>query len=183
MITVRPGPRGGPRLLAVEAKDLGHAMKLQLHLREATYAEVADARVAVESFLARHAAERRDPSGVRALRHVLADIDSVDVSDGSAFTKVAAEFFAALRLMSGNQVLDLLGAVLAELIGSRTDALLKLTPAQRANVLARYRDIAAAAMEGDANAADELMRKCMRYWARSLQAAHAAVMAETLQWA
>jgi len=183
IITVRPGPGGGPMVSAADGPvDLANTMKLHLQLRGATYEEIADGRLAIEPFLARLAAERQDPAGLQALRGVMAEFDDVDLDDADAVTALSWRFHRAIGAMSGNRVVDLLGSALIEVhkSGDRREA--PFTSPQRAATRRRFQQIADAIFAGDAAQAEYYASLAMRYYARQFLPKHPDVAKAAIRW-
>ena len=114
VVVVQPGPGGGPMVSGSGATHLAGAARLQLQLCGATYGDVARARVALEPFMARLTAERRDSYAIAVLRQIEADAALVDLDDRVAVCLLIQRFHTALGSGSGNTVIDLLGSLLTE---------------------------------------------------------------------
>ena len=67
IISLKPGPGGGPVVERPEATSLATSLMLLLQFADAPYRVVAEARVAVEPTMARLAAERMTPESLAEL--------------------------------------------------------------------------------------------------------------------
>src|SRR5690606_4504666 len=82
LISLKPGPGGGPIVSGAQPDHLGHLATLHLQAQGTTFRELIEARLALEPLMARLAAERQDPEYMDALRQVSG---SLKVDDDSAY--------------------------------------------------------------------------------------------------
>ena len=61
LITIKPGPRGGPSVAPVSSIDFGRMATLFFQVMHVTLGDVLEARLVIEPVMARMAAERHDP--------------------------------------------------------------------------------------------------------------------------
>lgn len=106
LITIRPGPHGGPVVGAVNAANLAHTATLYFHLGAFTYRDLFDAQVRLEPDCAEMAARRPDRLAVRrAMEPFLAP----DGLGGARATRGAfARFHQAVYALAGQNVITLL---------------------------------------------------------------------------
>ncbi len=165
LVTMKPGPGGGPVLRELTTADFARMAKLHLHIRGSTYTEVLQARLALEPLMARLAAETKDEQGLQSLRTAIAEADAIDPDDEAAWRAVCNLFHLTIWGVSGNSVLSLLGESLKEVYATRA----RPTPTPRAvrmRILAVHRAIAAAILKGNGSVAERLMREHMEAFAK-----------------
>ena len=97
IISLKPGPGGGPVVEQPEASSLATSLMLLLQFSDAQYRVVAEARVALEPMMARLAAERMTPESLAelqpgSLKHARCRGTNATVRFGSLFQW---DFFAA----------------------------------------------------------------------------------------
>ena len=72
LIAMKPGPKGGPVVGEVTSSSFGRMASLYFQAGAMTFNELMEARTTLEPTLARLAAERRDPEGLRLLMEAAA---------------------------------------------------------------------------------------------------------------
>jgi DNA-binding FadR family transcriptional regulator len=156
-------------------------LKLHLQVRNATHAEVMQARLAIEPLMARLAAERKDRAGLDMLRDVLRDEGEVAVEDDPAFTRVSWDFHATVANLSGNRVLDLLAHSLQEIYESRVRA--SMTPVkERPGVHKTHLAIGEAILEGRGSDAERLMREHMLDFTKRVKRSYPGALESSVEW-
>lgn len=107
-ITIRRGPGGGPIVGRIDPANLGRMSSLYYHLAGATYDELFESWVVMESMLAELAARNSDRvSARRVLEPFLALGEVHGDEDSKAFFEAHANFHAAVASLAGNRVLQL----------------------------------------------------------------------------
>lgn len=181
LLSMKPGPGGGPMLMQIGVEDFAHNALVHLRLRGTTYREVLEARLALAPLMARMAAEAQDPAGLTALREALQLADNANASDQDEWQYVSDVFHATIASMSGNSLLDLLGGFLREVYVSKPRA--PITPSSmRSHVRAAHRQIAEAIFAGDGDLAERLMQDHMREYARRSDKRHAESLDHPVNW-
>ena len=181
LITIRPGPGGGPMVADPESADFARMMRFHLRTRGATYREVLSARLAIEPMMARLAATAQDPKGIAELRHVIGLCEQADPNDEAEWLATSHLFHATIAGISGNSVLDLLGMSLKDIYHSWAQT--SLTPLRmRAKVLAVHRAIADAIFNGNAAEAERLMGDHMISYTDQSGKLHATSLDDRIDW-
>lgn len=181
LLTMKPGPRGGPMLMQLSVGDFARNAKVHLRLRGTTYREILEARLAIEPLMARMAAEAQNPEGLEHLRAAIAAADAIDPSDQHGWQQVSDLFHATIASMSGNSVLDLLGMFLREVYISKPRA--PITPTgMRSDVQEVHRAIAEAIFAKDGVAAERLMHDHMKYYAKASDKHHGDSLETPVGW-
>lgn len=181
LIWVKPGPGGGPVLAELTPRHFGDMAKLHLHMGQATYRQVLQARLAVEPLMARLAAEAQDPVGLAELRSELAAADAADIQDDEVYQAMSRTFHATVASISGNNVLDLLGEALKEVYDSKIRATL-MPKRRRVEVRDIHRAIGEAIIDGRGEDAERLMREHMLEYAALSVRRNPALLDEVVVW-
>lgn len=176
LISIKPGPRGGPTVDQVHTRNFGRMASLYFQMDEVTFRDLIDARTIMEPMLARAAAQRRDP----ALADGLARFAGTGRGDDE-YPLVAAEFHQFVAAMSGNRIMSLFGQSLADLLRDRmTDAL--FPKSRRREILAAHHEIGEAIAAGDVERSERLMREHMEDYATQVKRRHPGLMLEVVDW-
>lgn len=178
IITIRPGPGGGPMVAQLDTVYFARMSTLYLHLLGATYREVLEARIIIEPIMVRSAAQREDREGLGELEQFLA-LDEPE--DESQYLQQAGGFHALISGLSGNRVLDLEGRSLKDMYADRIEGM--IFPAEaRKGILLDHRRIAEAIIAGNANRAEKLMRAHMEQYLFYSAERNPGVLDEVVQW-
>lgn len=179
LITIKPGPGGGPSVADVDSRDFASMATLFFQVLRVRFREVVEARLIIEPVMARLAATRHDPERQEQLMEVVDRGDLAD--DDDEWIDASHEFHAMVLSMSANSLLNLVGNALKNIY---TDRMAGLTfPAEdRERVRAVHRQIAEAISAGDGDVAERLMREHMVEYARSVEERHPGLMDEIVDW-
>jgi DNA-binding FadR family transcriptional regulator len=177
LISIKPGPRGGPTVDQVHTENFGRMATLYFQMDGVTFADLIDARVIMEPTLAALAAQRRDPQ----LLSELSRFTGAPRVDDDEYARDADDFHRVVAAMSGNPVMTLFGQSLTDILHDR------LTPplfpkSRRAGVLNVHCAIAKAVSDGDAARAEQLMREHMTEYAAYVRRRHPGLMREVVDW-
>jgi DNA-binding FadR family transcriptional regulator len=158
LIQMKMGPGGGPVVSQARSDELGRMLTLFFHGAGATMSDLMDARIVIEPMAARAAAlaSVRDDT----LLQVIVNRAQGSVSEGSGWLPVATEFHDVVAALSGNPVLDLLARSLKDIYYARLPAVRADSPKSwRQRVQRDHLAIGEAIANGDADAAEDLMRQ------------------------
>ncbi len=179
LLRLKPGPGGGPVIGTVTGRAFGEMASLFFRLAGATFRELIEARLQLEPYAARLAAQRRDATALRALVDRAA---LVDVTDDAEYAHVAHDFHTDLTDACGNRVLTLIANGLLELYRDRL-AVPITPPSERADVLRAHRAIVDAIEAGDAERAEALTDELLHDVLRRLEAFVPDVLDAVVDWA
>lgn len=107
VLTIKPGPGGGPVVNAPDARPLAGVIALLLQRANAPFRTILEARELLEPAMASMAAERGDKEGIARIATTIADMES-HLDDPRAFLNDNHQFHAAIGRTSGNQLFDFL---------------------------------------------------------------------------
>ncbi len=176
LISIKPGPRGGPTVDQVQTRNFGRMASLYFQMDGVTFRELIEARLTMEPVLARRAAERSEPE----LLAELARFERLDRPDQD-YLHHAMSFHQLVAVMSGNRIMTLFGQSLADVVRDRVaDAV--YPKSRRREVLGTHGEIARAITAGDADLAERLMREHMEDYVAQAKRRHPGLMQEVVDW-
>lgn len=176
LISIKPGPRGGPTVDQVRTRNFGRMASLFFQMDGVTFGELIEARLTMEPVLARHAAEHSEPE----LLAELARFEHLGRADDD-YLRHAIDFHQLVAVMSGNRIMSLFGQSLADVMHDRVNDSL-YPKSRRREVLGVHADIARAIAAGDAGAAERLMREHMEDYVSQARRRHPGLMNEVVDW-
>jgi GntR family transcriptional repressor for pyruvate dehydrogenase complex len=177
LISIKPGPRGGPTVDQVHTENFGRMATLYFQMDGVTFADLVDALVIMEPTLAGLAAQRHDPQLIAEMSRFTRPART----DDEEYARDAAEFHRLVAAMSGNPVMSLFGQSLNDIVRDRVSPPL-FPKSRRPAVLNVHCDIARAVIDGDADRAEELMRDHMAEYAAYVRRRHPGLMREVVDW-
>ena len=161
LITIKPGPGGGPVVDSISSSDLAQTLTFFLQASNVTVRDVVQARLILEPVMARQAAEKVDPELNDSLKQSIEKADqAVDSGSHEEYLKVKVGFHQLISAASGNGILALLGGALQEIYLSRMRPYY-LDNEERKKISLNHKKIAEAIASGDGDKAEELMRSHM----------------------
>jgi len=180
VLTIRPGPRGGPGVRRPRAEDFGAALTLILQFEQASLADVMEAREALRPMVARLAAERIDDETVRLLRESVARmVERID--DQDFFFEENGRFHGLVAGVSGSVVLRVFTESLRSIadgafVGVRYDR------KRRRGVARQHERIVDALEARDPDRAEQEMRRHLEaaraYW----ESAYPQLVSQPIRW-
>ena len=103
VISLKPGPRGGPVLQNPDAAHLGSTLVLLMQLRSAPFRNIVEVRSAVEPMISSLAASRMTDEELEELRGILEEMDACETVE--AFVANDLRFHRLIGNASRNPVL------------------------------------------------------------------------------
>jgi GntR family transcriptional repressor for pyruvate dehydrogenase complex len=180
LISVRPGPGGGPVVAAANSGDFGRMSTLHYQATGATFRDLLDARMIIEPLMARLAAQQGDPGLTTHLKD-LSDLTKAGVESDRDYSYYSSEFHAAIASASGNRILNLFGRSLKDVYAARVSgAMFPLD--ERHHVIHDHDAIFKAIQSGNGTAAERLMRKHMERFAEFVSARLPGALDEVVDW-
>jgi DNA-binding FadR family transcriptional regulator len=160
VVRVKPGKNGGNEVGVIDAEALARTLALVFRIARATYRDLMDARLVIEPFMARRAAERQDPATMDELRALL-EREERSTAGTPEGDRIALAFHWLVCGSSGNPVMDALGQAIHALYGDRLAADLLYDPGCWTTARSIHQEIGAAILAGDGRRAQELMASHM----------------------
>jgi DNA-binding FadR family transcriptional regulator len=177
LISIKPGPRGGPTVDQVHTENFGRMSTLYFQMDGVTFADLVEARVIMEPTLAALAAQRHDP---RLLTEMTRFTRPSRIDD-EEYARDSADFHRLVAALSGNPVMSLFGQSLTDIVQERVSPPL-FPKSRRPAVLNVHCDIATAIIDGDVDRAGELMREHMLEYAAYVRRRQPGLMQEVVDW-
>ena len=181
LITIKPGPGGGPIVAPISSEDLGQTLTFFLQASGTTFREVMEARLILEPMMARQAAERGDAAVRAELQQAIDRARGVQDEDNHQYMAVALSFHDLVSGASGNSVLDLLTRSLKDIYVARVRSVV-YEPGERAKILHDHEAVAEAIISGDGDRAEKLMRYHMQEFVARFEERFPGFMDEQIDW-
>lgn len=179
LITIKPGPGGGPIVARPTSQNFGRIATLFFQLDGATFRELVEARGVLEPVMARIAAERQTPETVAALRANVEEGKKQEVQERNA--KLGTDFHRLMAGASGNRVLDLMSQAIRNIYYERVTS--SLWPeTDRARIHLEHEAIVKAIEKGDGVKAEKLMRQHMDEMAERCEERLPGLLDEIVDW-
>lgn len=180
LVTIKTGPGGGPVIAAASAAAFGQMWTLHLQSIGATYRELLEARVELESGLARRAAEMKSEESTAMIRAALEE-GAQPLRDDSVYAMVTSGFHSAVCVAGSNPVLALTANSIQSIWSQRVTTFL-FAPDERPTVHAEHEEIARAIEAGEARLAEDLMRSHLRHYQDYCEQRYPARMDDIVDW-
>jgi GntR family transcriptional regulator, transcriptional repressor for pyruvate dehydrogenase complex len=179
LITIKPGPGGGPIVAAPTSRSFGRIATLFFQLDGATFRELVEARSVLEPVMARIAAERQLPETMAALR---ANVEEGKLERGQdRNARVGHEFHGLMASASGNRVLDLMSGAIRDVFYERVTS--SLWPESvRPRIHLEHEAIVKAIEKGDGKAAERLMKRHMEEMVERCEERMPGLLDEIVDW-
>jgi len=161
ILTIRPGPGGGPVLAEAGSRSYARTSSLFFQAGGVRLHEVMEARAQMEPVMARLAAENRDRRAVERLERAVAQLEASAAAPAAQFKEAGREFLEAIADAAGQPVLSLFCRALDDVVSERM-ARFSLPVHKRGQVVARQAAIGRAIIRGNPSAAERLMRDHIR---------------------
>jgi GntR family transcriptional regulator, transcriptional repressor for pyruvate dehydrogenase complex len=156
VLTIKPGPHGGPVVRMPRPDDLREALTLMLQFSSSSLMEVLEARTALEPVMARLAADRISKEALTELSDSVERMRSA-AGDHSAFLAENRRFHSIIAEATGNHILQVFNDTLKTIADGATLGVV-YTPTRRQSVAKAHERIVSALRERDGLAAEQAMR-------------------------
>jgi GntR family transcriptional repressor for pyruvate dehydrogenase complex len=167
LISIRPGPRGGPRVERPDTPTVTRALTTLFQYEKVSLADLLEARRAIEPACAHVAASRATAEDIAALRRSVHQMRA-RLNEDSLFWDENANFHLAVVTAARNIVLNTLMIALRELIYQFTEKLV-IPAEERSNTLADHTAIMEAIAAHDPDAAAETARAHLVHYEQRLR--------------
>jgi DNA-binding FadR family transcriptional regulator len=176
LISLKPGPGGGPVVGTVEPSHLARTAALYFHLGAATYNDVMRTQVLLESMCARLAAAHPDRAALMApwLEQDLPE-------ETPAYRDLTTGFHGAVYQAAGNPVLSLLTQAVTHIVTQHVVG--TMDPVElRAAIVDEHAVLARLIADGDAEDAEQLTTAHFQRQHDYLRERSPARLEENIQW-
>ena len=180
VITLKPGPRGGPVLQSPDAGHLASTIVLLMQMKQAPFSTIVEVRTAMEPMLSSLAAQRMT---TESLDDLCATIDQMrdEIGDQHSFLDANKRFHDIIAWSSGN---TLFGYIVDSLLGIMDGTVLGVDyPGHRRTaILKAHEEIYEALKSRDPLAAEARMRDHIEAYERYAARKFPQVLKEIVPW-
>lgn len=181
LVTIRPGPGGGPVIGKVEAANLGRSASLYFRLAGATCGLLAEAMLVLDPWLAELAAQRADRGAAETkLGACMAAADAIQGDDISV-RRIAPEFHDTMYNLSGNGVLETVASAVGAIFSNQVLSQVDLTSRQ-GTFLADHHRIADAISAGQPTKARRLAHEHMQFIVNTVTEQAPGLFDRVIEW-
>ncbi|MEV7574115.1 FadR/GntR family transcriptional regulator [Pseudarthrobacter sp. NPDC089323] len=156
----RSGPKSGAVIVSEPSAGLSSTLRLHIASKRLPVEEIVEARIMLETWAARTAAQNDDPAGIQRAKELLEAMDAPDI-DAETFHALDAQFHLALSALAGNTVIEtIMDSLSGSIRGYIKDALDSLGqwPVVLEELKAHHHGIFEAVEAKDADRAADLLR-------------------------
>lgn len=180
VVSIKPGPGGGPVVRQPDERHLAGTIALLLQLSGTPFRSIVEARAVLEPGLAAGAADRIKPEDLQELGETV-EIMRRDITDENAFLRENERFHDLIAWSSGN---DLFGYLVTSLhwITDGTVLGVEYPERRRHDVLRAHDAIYRAIASGDAEEAARTMREHIGGFSRYMEAKYPQIMDRPISW-
>jgi len=180
VISLKPGPGGGPVLQTPTASHLASTLMLLMQLSRAPYQVIVDVRNAIEPVISELAAEQISDASLAELAQTVVQM-RLEIDDRDLFLEANKRFHDIIAWSSGNV---LFAYIIDSLLGILDGTVLGIDyPGyRRTAILKAHEEIYQALAERDPEAARERMRKHIEEYTRYAEKKFPSVLEETITW-
>jgi GntR family transcriptional regulator, transcriptional repressor for pyruvate dehydrogenase complex len=180
VITLKPGPSGGPIVQQPDSSALATSLSLLLQFQQAPFRTVIETRAALEPRMARLAAERMEEQHIAKLFEIV-ELERQHLDDHARFLVQTRRFHTTIAEGSGNLIFAALFNALFDMLDGAAVGV-EYPPRQRRLTIDIQSSIATAIADRDADRAEELMTTHMQALARYTEKNYAKALAAPVMW-
>jgi GntR family transcriptional repressor for pyruvate dehydrogenase complex len=180
VISLKPGPRGGPVLQNPDAAHLGSTLVLLMQLQSAPFRNIAEVRSALEPMTSGLAATRMSDDSLIELRGTVEQMRG-ELDDQYSFLDANKRFHDIIAWGSGN---TLFGYIIESLLGimDGTRIGIDYPGYRRQAILKAHEEILVALESRDPEASEARMREHIEAYERYAERKFPQLMGETIPW-
>jgi DNA-binding FadR family transcriptional regulator len=180
VISLKPGPGGGPVLMNPPASNLANTLMLLMQLNQAPYRAIVEVRNAFEPMISQLAAQRMTEEQLAELAGTV-DAMRENLNDRDSFLDSNKRFHDIIAWSSGNVLLaylvdSLLGILDGTVIG------IDYPSHRRSAILKAHEEIYAALAKHDPEASEQRMREHIEAYTTYAQKKYPEVLGQTITW-
>jgi GntR family transcriptional repressor for pyruvate dehydrogenase complex len=180
VITLKPGPKGGPVLCDPDASHLSSTMVLLMQLKRVPFQVIAEFRMSVEPMISRMAAERISSEALSDLARTVSQMSS-DLDDEQLFLEANERFHDVIAWSSGNAMFGyIIDSVLGIMDGTAVG--IDYPVHRRKAILKAHEDILQALSRHDPEQAEAHMRDHVEAYVTYAQRKFPEVMGKVIRW-
>ena len=177
IIRMKPGPSGGPQVVASSARDFGRSATLYFQMLGTTMHELLEALLVIEPMMARQAAERLTDEGAAALLRAVEQGQEVKDDPGPGWLAASSDFHQLIGRLTGNRILSLFSESLVTIQKERL-----VSVGRRPEVLRTHAKIAEAIIARDGDEAERLMAEHLEERRRRILKQWPGLLDQVIEW-
>lgn len=180
ILTLKPGPGGGPVIEKPDSTHLANGLLLLLQFSDAPFSMIVEARRDLEPVMARHAASRLDEESMARLT---TSVDQMrdNLKDREIFLATNREFHEVIAWTSGNALYGFLIDALIDIVDG-TPMGVDYPERRRQAILTAHERILAALLSHDGDHSFAAMSEHMDEFVKYMQRHYADVLGRTVTW-
>jgi DNA-binding FadR family transcriptional regulator len=180
VISLKPGPRGGPVLQSPDASHLASTVVLLMQMQQAPFRTIVEVRSALEPMISSLAAQRMSEESLEDLNDTIEQMRR-DMDDQHSFLDANKRFHDIIAWSSGN---TLFGYIVDSLLGimDGTSLGVDYPTHRRAAILKAHEEIFEALKARDPVASEARMREHIEAYERYAERKFPRVLQETVPW-
>jgi DNA-binding FadR family transcriptional regulator len=180
VISLKPGPRGGPVLQSPDASHLASTVVLLMQMQQAPFRTIVEVRSALEPMISSLAAQRMSEESLEDLNDTIEQMRR-DMDDQHSFLDANKRFHDIIAWSSGN---TLFGYIVDSLLGimDGTSLGVDYPSHRRAAILQAHEEIFEALKARDPAASEARMREHIEAYERYAERKFPQVLQETVPW-
>ena len=180
VLTLKPGPGGGPVIEKPDATYLANGLVLLLQFSESPFSMIVEARGDLEPVMARHAASRMSAESMTQLGGSVEKMRE-NLADREIFLATNREVHELIAWGSGNAMYGFLIDALVDIVDG-THMGVDYPEQRRKAILSAHERIYTALEKHDGDHSFEAMEEHMREFVRYMQRRYSEVLDQTVTW-
>ncbi|GAB3079914.1 FadR/GntR family transcriptional regulator [Intrasporangium mesophilum] len=177
LVAMKPGPGGGPVVGAADATHFGRMATLFFQLAGATFADLLEARIALEPMMVHQLTEAQDPDLIGVLEGLL----GADLEDERSYVERAVGFHDLIASSTKNPVLNLVSSAIIHCYAARVPGA-SFPAGRRHEVVNEHLAILRAVVGRRPDEAEALMRQHMESTRADVLARYPGLLDELVGW-
>jgi GntR family transcriptional repressor for pyruvate dehydrogenase complex len=180
VITLKPGPGGGPVLLDPDASHLASTLVLLMQMKRAPFRTIAEVRVALEPMISSLAATRITPDAVAELKQTIEQMRD-DLGDQDSFLDANKRFHDIIAWSCGNPLFGYIVDSLLDIMDGTVVGIDYPSP-RRTAILKAHEGIFEAISSGDADESEARMRTHIDEYVRYAKRKFPELLDQVIPW-
>jgi GntR family transcriptional repressor for pyruvate dehydrogenase complex len=180
VISLKPGPRGGPVLQNPDAAHLASTLVLLMQLNDAPFRAIVEVRTAMEPMISNLAAQRMSDESLEDLGGTIEQMRE-NMADQHLFLDANKRFHDIIAWSSGNPLFGYIVDSLLDIMDGTVIGIDYPSP-RRVAILKAHEEIYHALQERDPAAAEDRMREHIDAYVRYAQRKFPEVLDSVIRW-
>ncbi|MGZ4482552.1 MAG: FadR/GntR family transcriptional regulator [Gaiellales bacterium] len=180
VISLRPGPRGGPVLQSPDATHLASTVVLLMQMKQAPFRTIVEVRSALEPMISSLAAVRMSQESLEELHDTIEQMRR-EMDDQQSFLDANKRFHDVIAWSSGNSLFGYIVDSLLDIMDG-TSLGVDYPSHRRAAILKAHEEIFEALKSRDPRASEARMREHIEAYERYAERKFPHVLDETIPW-